>query len=140
MRNKNVRRRVIKMEFPNLRNSAGWLASRFPGFYSEECYHILSDYFRWHSWEEKFESHENKSIDNLSKKRKIDNGPCSESLEPIREDSVVIEGELQQLDSYSELHTDGTSDGTTGQHSTTQPEQTDDESTGSPLRRDDVDG
>lgn len=117
------------MEYPSLRNSAGWLANKFPGFYSEECYHILSEYYRTHSWGSNFESQENKSIDNKDRKRKIDHGSRSESHEPIREDSFDIEGQLQECAPLTELHTDGEIDGTTGQHSTLQSESSTDEST-----------
>ena len=33
------------MDFENLKYSPGWFAKKFPGFYTEECYYILSDYF-----------------------------------------------------------------------------------------------
>lgn len=33
------------MEFENLKYTPGWFAKKFPGFYNEECYYILSDYF-----------------------------------------------------------------------------------------------
>ena len=32
------------MEFPNIKYSPAWLADKFPGFYTEECYYILSDF------------------------------------------------------------------------------------------------
>ena len=39
-----------EMEFPNvyIRYSPGWLAiaDKFPGFYNEECYYILSDFLK----------------------------------------------------------------------------------------------
>ena len=34
------------MEFLNIKYSPAWLADKFPGFYSEECYYILSDFLR----------------------------------------------------------------------------------------------
>ena len=36
------------MEFPNIKfkYSPAWLADKFPGFYCEECYFILSDFLR----------------------------------------------------------------------------------------------
>ena len=34
------------MEFPNIRYSPAWLADKFPEFYTEECYYILSNFLR----------------------------------------------------------------------------------------------
>jgi hypothetical protein len=49
------------MEFSNIRYSAGWLAQKFPGFYSEDCYRILADYYKESSekYLEKFQSDNN---------------------------------------------------------------------------------
>ena len=32
------------MDFPNNKYPPAWLADKFPGFYTEECYYILSDF------------------------------------------------------------------------------------------------
>ena len=123
------------MEFVNLRYSAAWLAEKFPGFYNEECYHILADYFRNNISPNlsNFESHENKSVQNISKKRKIDHGPCAEFLEPVREDMLDVEGELSERDACTDLHSDGESESTTGQHRSPEHEPVDDEPTGSSV-------
>ena len=34
------------MEFPNIRYLPAWLPDKFPGFYTEECYYILSDFLK----------------------------------------------------------------------------------------------
>jgi len=74
-----------------------------------------------------------------TRKRKVENGPCSEFLEPLRQDLLDIEGKLSELPTCTDLHTDGEPESTSGQHCVTEHEQDDDEPTGSPVRRDGTD-
>ena len=122
------------MDFPNLKYSPGWFEQKFPCFYTEECYTILAEYFKDYGSETHFEPQINKNAENKGKKRKINHGPCAEFLLPVREDSTVLEGKLSEQEICTDVHSDGQDDSTSGQHSPVQCEQSDDESTGSPVR------
>ena len=62
------------MEFPNIKYSPAWLADKFPGFYSEECYYILSDFLR--------ENYKNRAV--KRKAEKLEQGVSTEMDTEIR--------------------------------------------------------
>jgi hypothetical protein len=78
------------MDFDNIRYSPGWFAKKFPGFYTEECYHILADYFKDNLIETRFV--ENKTADNTSRKRKLE-----EEEDGVEETKDVLPIELETL-------------------------------------------
>ena len=104
------------MEFGNIRYTPGWFAKKFPGFYTEECYHILADYFRDNMLPEKYlekfliqdDEVQNKDDENKGKKRKLEDlleesdcgveetkdVPPAELLETLGEDHSVLTGRI----------------------------------------------
>ena len=75
------------MEFPNIRYSPGWLADKFPGFYNEECYYILSDFLK--------ENYKTVTI-----KRKAET--VDAALEEDKEDNTEMESEIRSYESECE--------------------------------------
>ena len=104
------------MEFGNIRYTPGWFAKKFPGFYTEECYHILADYFRDNMLPEKYlekfliqddEEMQNKDDENKGKKTKLEeldeteygveetkDATPTELLETLGEDRTVVSGRI----------------------------------------------
>ena len=72
------------MEFENLKYSPGWFAKKFPGFYNEECYYLLSDYFL------------NKTTERTGMKRTLDD--LYEDDQGIEESKDVLPTELDTDD------------------------------------------
>ena len=79
------------MEFPNIRYSPGWLADKFPGFYNEECYYILSDFLK--------ENYKTVTI-----KRKAENldAALEEGIKADKEDNTEMESEIRSYESECE--------------------------------------
>ena len=75
------------MEFPNIRYSPGWLADKFPGFYNEECYYILSDFLKG-------------NYKTVTIKRKAEN--VDAALEEDKEDNTEMESEIRSYESECE--------------------------------------
>ena len=73
------------MDFENLKYSPGWFAKKFPGFYTEECYYILSDYFL------------NKTSERTGTKRTLDD-LYQEDQEGVEESKDVLPTELDTID------------------------------------------
>ena len=80
-----------EMEFPNIRYSPGWLADKFPGFYNEECYYILSDFLK--------ENYKTVTI-----KRKAENVDVvlEEDIKADKEDNTEMESEIRSYESECE--------------------------------------
>jgi hypothetical protein len=136
------------MDFDNLQYSAGWFARKFPGFYNEECYYILSDFFRDHMKPDRFlEADENKNDEITSKKRKLDDLESdgveetkdvlpTELVEELVQPVPVLERELSWVQTCSDLHDSGERESTGGQCGLTESEQVADEPTGDLRGRD----
>ena len=132
------------MEFDNIQYSAGWFAKKFPGFYNEECYHIISDFFRDNMKPDRFfATDENKNDENTSKKRKLDDleesdygveetkdGLPAELLEDLSQPLPVLERELSGIQTCSDLHDSRECESTGGQCGFTESQQVADEPTG----------
>ena len=73
------------MEFENLKYSPGWFAKKFPGFYNEECYYILSDYFL------------NKTTERTGVKRTLDD-LYQDDEQGVEETKDVLPTELDTID------------------------------------------
>ena len=88
------------MEFPNIRYSPGWLADRFPGFYTEECYHILSEFLK--------ENYKTAVIKRKAEELEAIN--TEEDVEEVKEEPVgdEMESEIRSYESECEdgVHTE----------------------------------
>ena len=127
------------MEFDNLKYSPGWFAKKFPGFYNEECYYILSDYFL------------NKTTERTGVKRTLDDlyqddeegveetkDVLPTELDTIDQPLADLEGDLQGSDVQPDLLADEGGERTLEDGSDAQREQGDDEPTGCVGRDDDL--
>ena len=83
------------MEFPNIRYSPGWLADKFPGFYTEECYYILSDFLK--------ENYKTAVIKRKAETLEATN--IEEGVEEVKEEPVVdeMESEIRSYESECEV-------------------------------------
>ena len=143
-----------KMEFDNVKYSAGWFAKKFPGFYNEECYRILEAYFKENRPHTLFEdTFENKNIEITSRKRKHSESDISDYgveeskddarpqlLETLSEDCADIERVLHEHQTFPDLQPVREYEGTGGQRGDAELEQDHDEPTGSDVRRDGAQG
>ena len=79
------------MEFPNIRYSPGWLADKFPGFYNEECYYILSDFLK-----------ENYQTVTIKWKAENLDAALEEDIKADKEDNTAMESEIRSYESECE--------------------------------------
>ena len=90
------------MEFPNIRYSPAWLADKFPGFYMEECYYILSNFLK--------ENYCNKTNMIKWKAETLEPTNTEEGVEEVKEEPVgdEMESEIRSYESECEdgLHTE----------------------------------
>ena len=82
------------MEFPNIRYLPAWLADKFPGFYTEECYYILSDFLK-----------ENYKTNVIKQKAEtLEPTNTEEGVEEVKEEPVgdEMESEIRRYESECE--------------------------------------
>ena len=110
------------MEFPNIKYSSAWLADKFPGFYMDECYYILSYFLRDNykttvvkrkaekleveQEEHKVENNAEMETEIRSYKSECENGVQPEQLTTLPESEFEFEWEISRRGVFTQLQSE----------------------------------